>query len=105
VLFAAGSDLIECLSFHTIGTEEIVARHQIEKVLADFSPTLSHKASPKLTKNKLPKVQLKLQEAENRITIDHFPKTPKGTMGFTSKVQHFLEVSHRREHECVDAII
>lgn len=93
VLFSAGSDTIECLSFQTTSTEETLSRGQIERVLADFSPTMSHKASPKLAKNKLPKAQQKLQEAENRITIDHFPKTPKGTMGFTSKVQHFLEVS------------
>ncbi|CAK1355340.1 hypothetical protein CB0940_00930 [Cercospora beticola] len=92
VLYSAGSDLIECLSFQTMSTEEILSRTQIEKVLTDFSPTMSTKASPKMTKNKLPKAQQKLQEAENRITIDHFPKTPKGSMGFTSKVQHFLEI-------------
>lgn len=101
VLFSAGSDTIECLSLATTSTEETLSRSQIEKVLIDFSPTMSHKASPKLTKNKLPKAQQKLQEAENRITIDHFPKTPKGTMGFTSKVQHFLEVSAGQRHDCV----
>ncbi|EME88029.1 uncharacterized protein MYCFIDRAFT_213115 [Pseudocercospora fijiensis CIRAD86] len=92
VLFSAGSDQIDILSFQTTGTEEVISRGQIEKVLSDFSPTMANKASPKMAKNKLPKAQQKLQEAESRLTIEHFPKTPKGTMGFTSKVQHFLEI-------------
>ncbi|KAF2207444.1 hypothetical protein CERZMDRAFT_91773, partial [Cercospora zeae-maydis SCOH1-5] len=73
VLFSAGTDAIECLSFQTVSTEEILSRTQIEKVLTEFSPTMSTKASPKMTKNKLPKAQQKLQEADSRITIDHFP--------------------------------
>lgn len=101
VLFSAGSDTIECLSLHTMSSEEILPRSEVEKVVTNFSPTMSNKASPKLTKNKLPKAQQKLQEAESRITMDHFPKIPKGTIGSTSKVQHFLEVSARRRHDYV----
>jgi len=89
VLFGADSS-IECLQFHTTSTEETVSRVQIEKVLSDWSPSLPNK-SPKMTKNKLPKAQQKLQEQE-RLTADHFPKVPKGTYGITTKVQQFLEI-------------
>lgn len=105
VLFSAGSDAIECLSLQTTSTEETLSRSQIEKVLTDYSPTMSTKASPKLTKKKLPAAQQRAQDEQNRLTIEHFPKTPRGSMGFTSKVQHFLEVSAGRTHECSEAAI
>lgn len=92
ILFTAGSDSIECLQFTTTGTEEILSRSQIERVLSEWSPSMPTK-SPKMAKNKLPKAQQKMQEEQNRLTMDAFPKTPKGTFGITSKVQHFLEVS------------
>lgn len=94
VLFTAGSDSIECLHFQTTSTEETLARSRIEKVVSEWSPSMTNKASPKMAKNKLPKAQQKLQDQQERLTIDHFPKTPKGTMGVTSKVQQFLEVSN-----------
>ncbi|KJY00450.1 hypothetical protein TI39_contig329g00022 [Zymoseptoria brevis] len=92
VLFSAGNDTIECFQFATTGTEETLTRAQIEKTLMEHSPTLPIKASPKMTKNKLPKAQQKMQDQQDRLTIDHFPKTPKGTIGITSKVQQFLEI-------------
>lgn len=95
VLFSADNDTIECFRFQTSGTEEIVSRPQIEKVLADFSPTMPSKSSPKMNKKALPKAQQKMQDQQDRLTIDHFPKTPKGTIGITGKVQQFLEVSAR----------
>lgn len=94
VLYAAGSDLIECLQFQTTGTEEILSRSQVEKVVTEWSPALPTK-SPKMAKKNLPKAQQKMQEqqGQDRLTMEHFPKTPKGTLGITSKVQQFLEVS------------
>lgn len=92
VLFSAESHSIECFRFETSGTEEILSRGQIEKVLADYSPIMPSKTSPKMNKKALPKAQQKMQDQQDRLTIDHFPKTPKGTIGITSKVQQFLEV-------------
>lgn len=92
VLFSAGSDQIECLQFQTLNTEEVLTRNQIEKVFSEFSPSLPTK-SPKMNKKNLPKAQQKMQEQQERLTIDHFPKASKGTYGITSRVQHFLEVS------------
>lgn len=93
VLFSADNDSIECFRFQISGTEEILARVQIEKVLSEYSPIMPSKSSPKMTKKALPKAQQKMQDQQDRLTIDHFPKTPKGTIGITSKVQQFLEVS------------
>jgi len=90
-LFAPGSDIIECLEIQQTSTEEILSRTEIEKVLSNFSPPITNK-SPKMAKNKLPKAQQKLQQQLDGLTIDHFPKAPKGTMGVASRVQQFLEV-------------
>lgn len=91
VLFSAGSDAIECLQFSTANTDEIISRSRIEKVVSEWSPSLPNK-SPKMAKNKLPKAQQKMQEQQDRLTMDHFPKAPKGTLGVSSKVQYFLEM-------------
>ena len=96
VLFSAGSDAIECLQFSTTNTDEIISRSQIEKVVSEWSPSLPNK-SPKMAKNKLPKAQQKMQEQQDRLTMEHFPKAPRGTYGVSSKVQHFLEVSNSRQ--------
>lgn len=95
VLFSADNDTIECFRFQISGTEEILSRMQIEKVLADYSPTMPSKSSPKMNKKALPKAQQKMQDQQDRLTIDHFPKITKGTMGITARVQQFLEVSAR----------
>ncbi|TKA59786.1 hypothetical protein B0A55_12926 [Friedmanniomyces simplex] len=91
VLFAPISNIIECLEMQQTGTEETLSRSEIERVLSSWSPVMENK-SPKLAKNKLPKAQQKLQQRFDGLTIDHFPKAPKGTMGVTSRVQQFLEV-------------
>ncbi|RMY96368.1 hypothetical protein D0861_00190 [Hortaea werneckii] len=83
--------LIECLELQQTSTEEIISRSEIERVLSSFSPQMDTK-SPKMTKNKPPKAQQKLQQRFDGLTIDHFPKTPKGTMGVTARVQQFLEL-------------
>lgn len=87
--------LIECLELQQTGTEEIIARSEIERVLSSWSPQRDTK-SPKMAKNKLPKAQQKLQQRFEGLTIDHFPKAPKGTMGVTARVQQFLEVCGNR---------
>lgn len=92
-LFAQGSDMIECLEIQQAGNEEIISRSEVEKVLNGW-PSPETK-SPRMTKNKLPKAQQKLQQQFDRLTIDAFPRVPKGTMGVTSRVQHFLEVCGR----------
>ena len=62
--------------------------------------------SPKMTKNKPPKAQQKLQQRFDGLTIDHFPKTPKGNLGVTARVQQFLEVCGNRldsdDHDAFD---
>ena len=89
VLFAPGADVFEILDIHTTTTEEVVSRLQVERVLASWSP----KASPKMTKKQLPKAQQKLQPHHEALTIDAFPKTPRGSLGICTRVQGFLEVS------------
>lgn len=93
VLFARGNDLIECLEIHQTGTEEVLVRSEIEKVLSNWSPTMGSKnASPKMTNKKLPKAQQKLQQQLEGLTIESFPKVPKGMRGVTARVEQFLEV-------------
>ncbi|KAK0948398.1 hypothetical protein LTR29_000029 [Friedmanniomyces endolithicus] len=91
VLFVPVSNIIECLEMQQTGTEESLSRSEIERVLSSWSPVMENK-SPKLAKNKLPKAQQKLQQRFDGLTIDHFPKAPKGNMGVTSRVQQFLEI-------------
>ena len=92
VTFAPTTNLIECFELIQTRTEEIVPRMEIEKVLNTWSPPVESK-SPKMTKKALPKAQQKLQQRLEGLTIDAFPKTPKGTLGVTSRLQQFLEVS------------
>jgi len=91
VLFSPVADGIECLEIRQTSIEEIITRSEIEKVLSNWPPTMDTK-SPKMTKSKLPKAQQKLQQRFEGLTIDSFPKAPKGTMGVTARVQQFLEV-------------
>ena len=93
VLYAPGMDFIEMMQLHTMSTEEVVSRSEIEKLLSTWSPTMGNKQSPKLNKKNVPKAQQKLQSQFEGLTIDHFPKTPRGSMGISSRVQQFLEVS------------
>ena len=93
VLFAPNVDLIECMELQTTSWEEIISRLEIERLLTNWSPATSSKTSPKMTKNKIPKAQQKMQSQFEGLTIDHFPKTPKGSLGVSARVQHFLEVS------------
>jgi hypothetical protein len=93
VIFAAGSDQIQSLSFQTSTCEEFISRSQVEKVVNDWEPTPSLK-SPVMTKGKLPKAQQKkMQEQQDRLSMEHFPKSIQGTLGVCSRVQNFLEVS------------
>lgn len=93
VVFTAGSDLIDSLHFQTSHAEESISRTQIEKIVSEWEPAPSVK-SPTMTKGKLPKAQKKAQEQPDRMTMEHFPKTYRGTLGVSSRVQHFLEVSN-----------
>ena len=92
-MFAPGSDQVELLQLLTTSTEEVVSRSKIEEVLANYSPTMANKNSPKMTKTKLPKAQQKMQSQFEGLTIDHFPKVSKGSLGQPSRLQQFLEVS------------
>jgi hypothetical protein len=93
VIFATHSDQIQSLSFQTSNAEEFISRSQVEKVVTDWEPTPSLK-SPVMTKGKLPKAQQKkLQEQQDRLSMEHFPKSYRGTLGVSSRVQNFLEVS------------
>jgi hypothetical protein len=93
VIFAAHTDHIQSLSFQTSNAEEFISRSQVEKVVTDWEPTPSLK-SPVMTKGKLPKAQQKkLQEQQDRLSMEHFPKSYRGTLGVSSRVQNFLEVS------------
>lgn len=92
VLFAPASDLIECMQLNTTSTEQVVALSKIERIMTNRSPTVSTKASPKVTKNKLPKAQQKMQSQYEALTIDHIPRAPTGDLGVTARVQQFLEV-------------
>lgn len=91
VLFSPSQE-VEMLELSTIKTEEVVTRTEIEKLLTTWSPTMGNKQSPKMTKKNLPKAQQKMQSQFEGLTIDHFPRTPKGSMGISSRVQQFLEV-------------
>jgi hypothetical protein len=94
-LFAPASDVIECLEIEQTRTEELISRAEIEKRLNEFSPVMDTK-SPKMAKNKLPKAQQKMQQQRlDGLTIDHFPKVSRGTMGVATRVQQFLEVGGR----------
>ena len=93
VLFAPASDLVECMEFNTTSSEDIIARTEISRVLDTWSPTMNKAASPKMTKNKLPKAQNKMQSQFEGLTIDSFPKVTKGDLGVATRVQSFLEVS------------
>lgn len=83
---------VEALNLTTTKTEEVVTRTEIAKLLSTYSPTMSNKQSPKMTKKNLPKAQQKIQSQFEGLTLDHFPKTPKGELGTVSRVQQFLEV-------------
>lgn len=88
----APSQEVEALELTTTKTEEVVMRAEIEKILlSKRSPTMGNKQSPKMTKKNLPKGQQKMQSQLEGLTIDDFPRTPKGMMGIV-RVQQFLEV-------------
>lgn len=92
--FAQGENTIERMELTTLHTEEIIDRAVVENIVSNFSPTMSNKTSPKMAKKNLPKAQQKMQQNQpERLTMDDFPKAPKGTWGVTTRVQHFLEVS------------
>ena len=94
VLFAPpDGNLIECMELQTTSSEEVVSRAEIERLLSNWSPTTSNKASPKMTKTKLPKAQKQMVSQFEGLTIDHFPRTPKGSFGVPTRVHQFLEVS------------
>ena len=94
VLFAQSSNLFECLELQTTNSQETIMRSEIERILTNWSPTMSNKASPKTAKNRLPKAQQKLQSQLEGLTIEHFPKAPtRGELGVTARMQQFLEVS------------
>lgn len=91
-MFAPSSDVIECLEIQQTGDEEIIPRTEIKNVLDNFSPV----TSPKMTKNKPSKAQQKLQQQRlDGLTLEHFPKVPRGQLGTTSRVQQFLEVDYQ----------
>lgn len=89
------SQEVEALELTTTRTEEVVARSEIERVLSTWSPTMGNKQSPKMTKKNLPKAQQKMQSQSDGLTIEHFPRTPKGAMGIV-RVQQFLEVDSQK---------
>lgn len=91
VLYGSSSSLIEGMEFQMTKCEEHLSRIEVEKVLTNFSPTLSNKQSPKMTKNKLPKAQQKLQQQQESMA-DQLPKAPKGQSGMTMRMLQFLEV-------------
>ncbi|KAK3069708.1 hypothetical protein LTR53_011729 [Teratosphaeriaceae sp. CCFEE 6253] len=104
-LFVPGSNIVECLELAQTGTEETLSRSEIERVLKAWDPApadnnsssggnsnAANSKSPKLAKNKPPKAQQKLQQRLDGLTIEAFPRAPKGTMGVTARVQQFLEV-------------
>jgi hypothetical protein len=91
-LFAPGGEMVDCMEIKTVQSEDLVGRSTIEDLLKSWSPAIDNKASPKMTK-KPPKAQQRAQSALDGLTIEHFPKTPKGFMGGPKRVQHFLEVS------------
>ncbi|KAK5175025.1 uncharacterized protein LTR77_000161 [Saxophila tyrrhenica] len=91
-LFAAGTDAIECMEIKTTKFEEVIPRSKIEDLLSSWSPTMDTTSkSPKMTK-KPPKSQQKAPSGLDGLTIEHFPKTPKGPMGAPKHVQQFLEI-------------
>lgn len=98
VMFGA-DELIEYLEFQMLHCEEHLSRTEVEKVLTNFSPQMSNTKSPKMAKNKLPKAQQKLQQQNESLTIDHFPKAPRGQGGMTMRMLQFLEVCADRETE------
>lgn len=92
VLFGSVGSLIEGMEFQMTKCEEHLSRSEVEKVLANMSPTLSNKQSPKMTKGKIPKAQQKLQQQQENATIEQLPKAPKGQGGMTMRMLQFLEV-------------
>lgn len=93
-LFAANTDVVECMEIKTTRSEEVIPRAKIEELLSNWSPTMDNK-SPKMTK-KPPKAQQKAQSALEGLTIESFPKTPKGPMGTPKRVQQWLEVNTKQ---------
>jgi len=92
--FLSGSNIIETLELQQTSHEETLSRSEIERVLSSWvgGANALETKSPKMAKNKLPKAQQKLQQRLDGLTIDAFPKAPKGNMGVASRVQQFLEV-------------
>lgn len=90
---SVGPEAIQQLAFYTQASEEVVGLSEIERLLSSWSPTMSNKQSPKMTKSKLSKAQQKMQNQPEGLTIDRFPKVEKGTWGGPGTVQYFLEVS------------
>ena len=86
-------EAIQQLTFYTTASEEVIGRGEIDRLLTNWSPTMSNKQSPKMTKKNLPKAQQKMQSQLEGLTIENFPKVDKGTWGGPAAVQHFLEVS------------
>jgi hypothetical protein len=95
VVFAPQTDLIEYMDLSTTTSEETILRSKIEEVLSSWSPAIANKASPKMAKKNLPKAQQKMQSQLEGLTIESFPKIPKGSYGITARVQSFLEVSSK----------
>nr|OQO27158.1 hypothetical protein B0A51_05153 [Rachicladosporium sp. CCFEE 5018]OQO28600.1 hypothetical protein B0A51_05419 [Rachicladosporium sp. CCFEE 5018] len=86
---------IEAMEFKMDRCEEHMNRTEVEKVLLNLSPTMSNQKSPKMTKNKLPKAQQKLQQQQQGegLTIESFPKAPKSQSGMSVRMLQFLEIS------------
>lgn len=94
-----GPEAIQHLEFFTQASEEVIGRDAIHDLLSNWSPTMSNKQSPKMTKKNLPKAQQKMQSQLEGLTINHFPRAPKGSWGGPAKVQTFLEVCNTQEYQ------
>lgn len=99
VLFSNAGSQIEGMEFSMTRCEEHLSRTEVEKVLANVSPTMSNKQSPKMTKNKLPKAQQKLQQQQENAALEQLPKAPKGRNGMTMRMLQFLEVCDTKHHD------
>ena len=91
-----GADMIEGFEFQVLTVEEQLSRSEVEKALSNYSPSMSTKQSPKMTKKNLPKAQQKMQQQQqqqaNEGPISMLPKAPGGHSGMTGRMLQFLEV-------------
>lgn len=90
-MFPPGSDKFDMLEFEVSRTDEYLPRAEIERVLAQGSPTMNK--SPKMSRTPAKKAMQKMQQETP--SLSDFPQAPVNQYGITSAVMQYLEVRQK----------